>query len=602
MERERDIISLDDAPTLAHAFHERVLRTPDRIAWRDWRNGAWTDHSWRDSQDEVALWQHGMLGDGLQPEDRVAILCGNRWEWALCDQAAQGLGLVTVPLYTNDRAENIGWILRDAGVRWLLVEKAEQWQRLAEIRDTLEGLVRIVTLEPVDDPLPNLMPLAQWLAPARSHRRPPRYLLEPGDPTTLATIVYTSGTTGRPKGVMLSHHNILWDLHAALQRVPAYPDDVFLSFLPLSHTLERTAGHYLPMVCGSTVVFSRSVAQLGEDLLETRPTVMISVPRIFERVYGRITAKVAEDPPLRRRLFHLAVETGWHHFEWRQGRAPWHPRLLLRPLLDRLVGARVRERLGGRLRLTVCGGAALSEEVARLFIGLGIPILQGYGLTETSPVISVNTLEDNFPSSVGRPLPGVEVRIGERDELLTRSPAVMLGYWHNPEATAQIIDPDGWLHTGDQAAIDEAGHIRITGRLKEIIVLSNGEKVPPADMENAIALDELIEQVMVLGEGRPYLSALVVPNPQALEKVARELHLDPANQALYEDEHLREVILEHIEERTRDFPGYARIRQIALVDHPWTPDNGLMTPTLKLRRDRILAECRELEERLYAGH
>ncbi|RMG37749.1 MAG: long-chain fatty acid--CoA ligase [Gammaproteobacteria bacterium] len=602
MERDLDIISLDDAPTLAHAFHERVLRTPDRVAWRDWRNGGWTDHSWRDSQDAVALWQNRMLADTLQPGDRIGILCGNRWEWVLADQAAQGLGLVSVPLYTNDRAENIGWILQDAGVRWLLVETAEQWERLQPIRKQLQTLSRIVTLEPVSSEPPQVMTLNNWLAPARALQPLPDYILEPGDPMSLATIVYTSGTTGRPKGVMLSHHNILWDLHAALKRVPAYPSDLFLSFLPLSHTLERTGGYYLPLVSGSTVAFSRSVAQLADDLLEIRPTVMISVPRIFERVYSKITAKIVSESKLKQRLFHRAVALGWQRFEWQQGRAKWSPGLLLQPLLDRLVGSKIRAKLGGRLRLTVCGGAPLGEEVARLFIGLGIPILQGYGLTETSPVISVNTLEDNLPSSVGRPLPGVEVYIGDKDELLTRSPAVMLGYWNNPEATARMIDEDGWLHTGDQVAIDQQGHIRITGRLKEIIVLANGEKVPPADMENAIALDELIDQVMVIGEGRPYLSALVVPNPDALQEIARELDLDPANHAIYEAEPVKELLMEHIEQRTQGFPGYARIRQVAIVAQPWTPDNGLMTPTLKLRRDRILQQCHDLEEKLYAGH
>ncbi|BAN69069.1 AMP-dependent synthetase/ligase [endosymbiont of unidentified scaly snail isolate Monju] len=602
MEREQDIISLEAAPTLAHAFHERVLRTPDQVAWRDWRDWRWTDHTWAESQAEVALWQHAMQADGLQPGERIAILCSNRWEWVLCDQAAQGLGLVSVPLYTNDRAENIGWILKDAGVRWLFLEKAEHWERLQEIRDRLGTLTRIVTGERVEDELPNVIDLDAWLTPARTLPTPPEYVLDPGAPGSLAGIVYTSGTTGRPKGVMLCHHNILWEIHAALQQVPVYPQDMLLSFLPLSHTLERTAGYYLPIVAGTPVTFSRGIPQLADDLAMVKPTLMISVPRIFERVYGRISARVDEGSVLKQWLFHEAVKLGWRRFEWQQGRARWTPGLLLHPLLDHLVGRKIRERLGGRLRFTVCGGAALGEDVARLFIGLGVPILQGYGLTETSPVIAVNTLEDNLPVSVGRALPGIEVRTGENNELLTRSPAVMLGYWNNPEATARIIDDEGWLHTGDQVAIDEQGHIRITGRIKEIIVLSNGEKVPPADMENAIALDELIDQVMVIGEGRPYLSALVVPNPEALEKVARELHLDPANQAIYDDEYLREVLMEHIEERTRDFPGYARIRQIAILDHPWIPDNGLMTPTLKLRRDRILQQCHDLMENLYAGH
>ena len=569
MEREQQQIALDAAPTLAEAFHERVLRCPDALAYRDYRDGAWQDFTWQQTQDEVALWQNRMLEDGLEPGDRIAILCGNNRDWVVCDQAALGLGLVTVPVYTNDRAENIAWILTDAGVRWMMVQSGAQLQALADIRDLLGRLQRIVTLECVNTDLPNVMSVHDWLAPARCIEPCPDCRLERVDPDALATIVYTSGTTGRPKGVMLSHHNILWNIQAALKVIPVYPSDLLLSFLPLSHTLERTAGYYLPIVSGTPVAFCRGIPQLAQDLLVIRPTLMISVPRIFERVYGRIMDKVSGESPLKRRLFARAVELGWRRFEVQQKRAAWTPWLFLQPLLDGLVARKVREKLGGRLRFTVCGGAALNEDVARLFIGMGIPILQGYGLTETSPVIAANRLDDNLPASVGRPLPGIEVRVGGQGELLTRSPSVMLGYWNNPEATAAIRDEDGWLHTGDKVEIDNEQHIRITGRLKEIIVLSNGEKVPPGDMENAIVLDELVEQVMVIGEGRPYLSALVVPNPEALERVAARLHLDPANQHFYDDERLCSVLMEHIEQRTHAFramPGYAGSR--------WHPNPG----------------------------
>ncbi len=602
MEREQDLISMEAAPTLAAAFHERVLRTPDALAYRDYRDGRWRDFTWRETEQTVALWQDRMRDDGLRTGDRIAILCGNSWDWVVCDQAAQGLGLVTVPVYTNDRADNIAWILRDAGARWLLVQNARQWEALAPIHETLAKLKRIVVLEPVTSDLDNLVVAHDWLAPARCEAPPPEYRRIDADPDDLATIVYTSGTTGRPKGVMLSHRNILWNIQAALKVIPVYPDDLLLSFLPLSHTFERTAGYYLPIVCGASVAFCRGIPQLADDLRELAPTLMISVPRIFERVYGRILEKVEAGSRLQRALFHKAVAVGWQRFEMQQKRAAWTPWLLLHPLLDLLVGRRIRARLGGRLRFTVCGGAALNEDVARLFIGLGVPILQGYGMTETSPVIAANRLDDNLPSSVGRPLPGVEVSLGDQDELLTRSPSVMLGYWNNPEATARIIDREGWLHTGDKVAIDNEGHIHITGRLKEIIVLSNGEKVPPGDMENAIVLDELVDQVMVIGEGRPYLTALVVPSAEALRRFAEKRHLDPANQALFDDEEFCSELLHHIEARTHDFPGYARIRQIALVPQPWTPDNGLVTPTLKLRRERILDQCHEQAERLYAGH
>jgi long-chain acyl-CoA synthetase len=356
------------------------------------------------------------------------------------------------------------------------------------------------------------------------------------------------------------------------------------------------------MVCGAAIAYNRAIPLLAEDLTILRPTLMISVPRIFERIYGRIMEKLKGESPLKRRLFLKAVEVGWRKFEHEQGRAPWSPSLLLHPLLDRLVGTKVRARLGGRLRFTVCGGAALSPDVARLFIGLGIPVVQGYGLTETSPVIAANPLENNVPASVGLALPGVEVKLGEQDELLTRSPSVMLGYWNNPDATAGMIDSEGWLHTGDRARIDASGHIYITGRLKEIIVLATGEKVPPADMENAITLDPLIDQAMVIGDNRPFLAALVVLNPDAFRKEAEQLGLDPEAPESRRDARLVERVLERVQERTSAFPGYAKIHRVAILDSPLTPENGLLTPTLKLRRNRIL-DCHSQEvTALYSGH
>ena len=336
--------------------------------------------------------------------------------------------------------------------------------------------------------------------------------------------------------------------------------------------------------------------------MSVQPTLMISVPRIFERVYGKIHDKLLTESALKQKLFNAAVDIGWAHFEHVQGRGPWKPSFLIRPLLDLLVGRKVRAKLGGRLRFTVCGGAALAPDVAKLFIGLGIPVTQGYGLTETSPIIAANPLDNNNPSSVGLPLPGIDVRLGPDSELLTKSPSVMLGYWNNAEATDAVIDPDGWLHTGDKVSISEQGHITITGRIKEIIVLANGEKVPPNDMENAIVLDELVDQVLVIGEGRPYLSAIVVPNPEAFARVAEGLHLDPANEETCCDENVRSIFMQHVQQRTAGFPGYAQVRQLAVVNEPWTPDNGLATPTLKLRRNKILEHYQDVTEKLYAGH
>ncbi len=597
MPHEHRGIAGDEAPTLPDLFNERCLRTPGGLAYVQHREGTWHNYQWEETRNEVARWQWAMDQDGLQPGDRVAIMCRNCWEWVVCDQAAQGLGLVTVPVYTNDRPENIAWILADSGAAMLMLESAEQWEGLAEVHDQLAQMRRILCLEEVTGGTDNLASLADWLG---SQVLP--YRCHPGVPDNVATIIYTSGTTGRPKGVMLSHRNILTNIQAALQVFDVYKHDLMLSFLPLSHALERTVGYYLGMTTGTAIAFNRSIPQLAEDLTEVQPTLMISVPRIFERVYGKIMDKLATESWLKQRLFHSAVDIGWAHFLYLQGRAERRRSFLIRPLLDFLVGRKVRAKLGGRMRFTVCGGAPLAPEIARLFIGLGIPLTQGYGLTETSPIIAANPLDDNEPASVGLPLPGIEVRLGKDDELLTRSSSVMLGYWHNPEATAKVIDADGWLHTGDKVSIAPSGHITITGRLKDIIVMSNGEKVPPSDMENAIALDELVDQVLVIGEGRPYLSALVVPNPEAFARVTEKLGGDSSKPAADLDEQLRSLFMQRVHERTAAFPGYAQVRELAVINEPWTPDNGLATPTLKLRRREIIERYQDLTEALYAGH
>lgn len=600
MKWSEDLIPLEQAGTLDGLFFQRVRRTPDALAYRHYHrlDKQWHELTWADMERQVSRWRQALSGEDLEPGDRVAILLRNSPEWVMFDQAALSLGLVVVPLYTDDRADAIAYILRDAAVKLLLVQDTGRWNRMAEAVEELPQLQRVVVLETQKQPSPREDDLVReansWL-PARGEPLKKRQ----ADPNSLASIVYTSGTTGRPKGVMLSHMNMLSIAHGSLTVVDCYQQDSFLSFLPLSHTLERTAGYYLPMMAGSCVSFARSIPQLAEDLQQVRPTAIIAVPRIFERVYARVQEQLKNKPAFARLLFDLALKVGFREFEYRMGRRRWFPGLLIHPLLRRLVSGRILDKLGGRLRVAVSGGAAISPEIARVFLGLGLPMLQGYGLTETSPVISVNPMHNVKPESVGVPLRGVSVKIGEDDELLVKTPGMMLGYWNNHAATAEMIDPQGWLHTGDQARIDEDGHIHITGRIKDILVLSNGEKIPPSDMEMAIALDPLVEQVMVVGEGKPYLGALVVLNPDLWNGLAEEFDLDPSQSESVGDERLQNAVLKRIRMALRDFPGYAKIRRVALLLEPWTIDNGLMTPTMKIKRQKVLDYCRETVDSLY---
>lgn len=498
-DRNMERIPQETVRTLDGLFRERARRSPNAVAYRDYDvdQEIWQDYTWSDMASAIRLWQTALSRKNLAPGDRVAIMMRNCPQWVIFEQAALGLGLVVVPLYTEDRAENAAWCLDNAGVSLLLLENLTRWEEMSDTATLLRQLKCIVILNTTTEDASRandkrVIALQDWL-PETSEAISPAE----NDPHSLATIVYTSGTTGRPKGVMLSHHNILSNAYGCARIVTVTPDDILLSFLPLSHTFERTAGYYVPMLCGAMIAYARSTRQLPEDLLIIRPTILISVPRIYEKIYAGIQAKLAEGPALSGWLFKLAVDVGYSRFEYQQKRAGWRVSFLLWPLLDRLVASKIMEKLGGRLWQVMSGGAALSPEISRVFIGLGLPILQGYGLTETSPVVSANRVNDNLPASVGRPLPDVEVKLGEQDALLIHGPNVMLGYWNNPEATRAIVSPDGWLNSGDTAHIDEQGRITITGRLKDIIVTSTGEKIPPADMEAAILRDPIFEQVKI---------------------------------------------------------------------------------------------------------
>ncbi len=594
------IITPEQAVTLHGLLVERVKCTPEAVAYRyfDPNENTWLSMTWAQTRDQTARWQAALMREGLAVGDRVGIMLRNCPQWVSFDQAALSLGLVVVPLYTEDRQDSVAYIISNAGVKVLLFENAEQWQGLRSVCAQLSCLQRMLSLDRVvGHEEARLLCVEEWL-PAHA------VLIEERvrDRDVLATIMYTSGTTGRPKGVMLSHRNILFDAHAALQTCSVAGSDTMLSFLPLSHAFERTVGYYICVMAGVTVAYARSVQLLSEDLQIIRPTILVSVPRIFERVYGVIRAKLEEASPLRRKLFALAVNVGWRRFEHEQGRAGWNLSLLLWPLLKHLVASKVMARLGGRLRLTLCGGAALQPEISRVFIALGLPILQGYGLTETSPIVCANRLNSNFPSSVGLPLPGVDVCINDQGALLVRGQNVMLGYWNNAEATRALIDADGWLNSGDIASISESGHITITGRLKEIIVMSNGEKISPSDMEQAILRDHLFDLVMVHGEGYPYLTALAVVNPTGWAHLAQEVGVRADIPESLHDPRIEKQVLQRIADQIKEFPGYAKVRRVLLLTEPWSVDNGLLTPTLKVKRGSVVEHFAKQIERLYQGH
>ncbi len=593
-----DYITPAKAETLSGLFIERVKKSPDSIAYKqyDESKGIWIEKSWKEVSAEVAKWRVALKRENIAPGERVAIIMRNCMQWMFFDQGALASGLVVVPLYINDNPGNIAYILNNSGAKVLALENIEAWEALEEVHDKLKTVTRVVIVNPSDKHVSDsrVKFLDRWLPEGK-------FCIEPYDmnPDNLATIVYTSGTTGPPKGVMLSHRNIVSDAYSGARSVEVFPEDVFLSFLPLCHTLERTIGYYLPMMCGSTVAFARSVKQLAEDLKIIKPTMLISVPLIYQRIFDKIHGKLKDESSFKRAIFNIAVDVGWKNFLYKQKRGGWSPSLILWPLLNAMVGKKVMDGFGGRLRIAIAGGAPLPLDAARLFVGLGMQLLQGYGLTETSPVISVNRVDNNDPASIGPPLPGIDVKIDDNGEILTKSQSVMLGYWKNEEATREMIDADGWLHTGDIGKL-ENGRLYITDRLKQIIVMSNGKKVPPSDIENRLASIGLFDNAVVVGEGQPYLVLIAQLNPENWQALAQEYGLDPDSESALDDKKVLDHARDLVNERLKEMPAYAKIRSLLLTTDEWSVENGLLTPTLKTRRKPIVALYQEKIEEIYS--
>ncbi len=543
---------------------------------------SWTRIRTQQAVLRVAAW---LESRGVGPGDRVGILGHNCPEWFIADFAILRLGAITVPAYFTDPAEAVQYVFDDAEVSLVFVENGEQQQKLADydrpaipFRGGEESLARIAADEAWEGRL-------HAPCPARAD---------------LATLIYTSGTTGHPKGVMLSHGNILSDVAAGLGGVAVFEDDLFLSFLPLSHAFERTVGHFLPAACGAEIAYAEDVTTLMRDMPEVTPTIMISVPRLYEKIYAGVQARLAEGPAIRRMLFRWAQKLGSERFELgQQGQSLTGIRGRVWHLLDGLVNARLREKMGGRIRAFISGGAALHPDIARFLLAADITVLPGYGLTESSPVLTVNRMARIKPDTVGPALPGVELRLADDGELLARGPMVMQGYWKKPDATAAVLDRDGWLHTGDIVDIDDEGFVRIVDRKKEIMVLSNGENVPPAIIEQHLVQDAGILQAMVVADGRDYVAALIVPDVDGMRIAWRRSKKRPLPEDWRRDAEVYRWMLDRMHIDEHDLASYMQVREFAFVDEEWTQANGMVTPTLKLKRRVIEERYRDLIESLY---
>ena len=605
------IAEIYDCTTVPALRRRTAALWPDREAFRqfDYAENRWISISWKAFDAQVLRWRHAFHACGMKPGDRAAMLLTNSIEAVIFDQAALAAGLVPVPVHAADTPGSSAYILRDSGARFLVTTSRARWNAvyLAD-QEGLPDLAQVVLLNELGDDEcghVRVSGVEAWLA--RGNGTPCEALPPEPRPDDLAGLIYTSGTTGRPKGVMLTHANLVANIVQISDALDIRETDVYLSFLPFSHTFERTVAHYVALAHGASMAFARSVQHIENDLADVRPTLMCTVPRVLERLHQKIQLDLARAPEEEQHRAKWAAEAGWRRFCRQNGlpidtnaRSTLDSAIL--PVLDQEISLKVLELFGGRMRAVMCGGASLNQSVARYFCAMGLPLRQVYGLTETCPIVSFTRAEMNHPTCVGAPVLETLVRLGERDELQVKGPQVMQGYWNKPAETARAFTEDGWFRTGDQADLSDGGRVRIKGRIKEIIVTSTGEKIAPTDLEFAIQEDPLFEQVFVCGENRPFISAVVVLQPELWRALCAEMELDPEDPEARRDRGMLRLLVKRVRAAAKDFPAYGIPRSVVVVNEPFTVENGLLTPTMKLRREKILARWKPLIDGLYAGH
>lgn len=570
------------------------------------KENKWVTFTYAEMDKKISRWEKGFISLGLKKGDKVAMLLPNCVDAICFDQAALRQGLVPVPLHAVDTPLSSAFILNNSETKFLVTNRVLKFKqiRLAAKLDYLKDVV--VTDNELSGEDANTQigvhALAQWLDSADQVEITHPEISE----DDLACLVYTSGTTGKPKGVMLTHKNILSNVVGVVQNIAPYMTDVWFSFLPLSHTFERTTTYYTALAFANQVYFNRNILKIIEDMQYAKPTVVMSVPRIYERIYAKVQDGLSKQSALVRFIFNWAVDVGWRRF-CRENQLECESSALafLDPLvagfLDKKVGLKIRKILGnGNPHAFISGGASISRPIIKMFCGLGIPIHQGYGMTETSPIVTVNKPGSNNPFTVGPKLPNIEVRLAPgTDELQVKGPSVMAGYWKREDANREIFTEDGWLRTGDQAQILPTGHIIINGRIKEIIVTSSGEKIPPVDLEQAIERDPLFAQTMAIGEGRPFISLAAVLDKEQFGKLCESLGLDAKDPEVLSSRPLQVALVKRVKTLAQGFPQYGVPRRVIATLEPWTIENGALTPTLKIKRRVILERFRKEIETVY---
>ncbi len=583
---------IDDTTTLTDAIVDNAVQTPNRVVLARSVDGTWLDVTARQFHDEVVGVARGLVAAGVEPGARVALLSRTRYEWTLIDYAIWYAGAVTVPVYETSSPDQIKWIVTDADCVFAIVESAQHAASVEKVRSDLPSLGDVLVID--EGAVGYLTASGGGVAVGELEER--RSAVRADD---VATIIYTSGTTGRPKGCLLTHRNFIAELSACMQQLPDLfaPGASTLLFLPLAHVFARIL-EVATMMAGLRLGHSPSIANVGEDLAAFKPTFILGAPRVFEKVYNTASNKATSDG--NGRIFRMAVDVAIaYSTALTDNRKPGLSIRLRHALFDRLVYSKFRAALGGRLRFAISGSAPLAARTAHFYLGVGVEIIEGWGLTETTAAASVNMVGATKIGTVGRVLPWTTVRVEDGGELLVRGPQIFKGYLGNPAATDEVLTPDGWFRTGDLGSIDDDGYVTITGRKKEIIVTAAGKNVSPSQLEEIIANHPLVNTAMVVGEQRPFIAALVTLDPDGVG-FWRDQHAKTGNlEELTADPDLRAEISTAIDEANASVSRAESIRKFEILPVEWSVEGGQLTPSFKLKRRVVLAECADAVERLY---
>ncbi len=592
--------------TIAQMFQQSVENKPEATAYFDKVDGKWQKMTFKEVGDMVEKISAGLVVNGINKGDKVAILATNCSKWTMADYAITSLGAATVTIYPTLIAAQIKYIVEDSETRLVFTEDQEQTGKILEILPQVPNLKLIIQMKGAVQKADNIIGFngllesgEKYIAESKFDLRKISSAISPDD---LLTLIYTSGTTGNPKGVMLTHNNLVSNIQNSRKSVMISAKDIFLSFLPLSHSFERMVGHLLAFSANCTVYFAENMETVAENMLEVHPTVVVAVPRFFEKVHAKVLASVADYSPVKKTIFNWSIKVGCKSAPLLQKNSLPSGFLGFKfGIADKLVFAKLKDRVGGALRFFVSGGAPLSKEIGEFFAAANIPILEGYGLTETSPVISVNKLELYKFGTVGPAIEGIEVKIADDGEILVKGDNIMKGYYNNPVATAQAIDSDGWFHTGDIGFLDEDNYLVITDRKKNMLVTSGGKNVAPAQLENAMVMSKYIEQCMAIGNRRKFISALIVPSRENIMVWAEENGLSAVDYSmLLNDPKVHELIAGELERLMMNFARYEAVKKFILLPDLWTISGGEITPSLKIKRKVIEENFAQLIESIYA--